>query len=153
MPIVTDGTLTYWYQIDRSLCIFTIVHKRFLPVSHPEPVSLPRPRVIPAILRRRLSLYPCVLNRHTVPNAMLQHRNPVQLAHLAALCLARTQFQPFFCGQSVSINEAKCFAGVGHAPVLLFELELVLFALLVLVELPGAVDGPVAEGAVAGAGC
>jgi hypothetical protein len=38
---------------------------------------------------------------------------------------------------------------VEHAPVLPFELELVLFALFVLVELPGAVDGPVAEGAVA----
>jgi hypothetical protein len=38
---------------------------------------------------------------------------------------------------------------VGHAVVLPFELELVLFALFVLVELPGAVDGPVAEGAVA----
>jgi hypothetical protein len=109
--------------------------------------------VIPPILRRRLGLYPCILDRHAVPNALLQHRNPVQLAHLAALGLSRAQFQPLFCGQSMSINEAKCFAGVGHAPVLLFEFELVLFALLVLVELPGAVDGPVAEGAVAGAGC
>jgi hypothetical protein len=31
-----------------------------------------------------------------------------------------------------------------------FELALVLFALFVLVELPGAVNGPVAQGAVAG---
>jgi hypothetical protein len=109
--------------------------------------------VVPAVLGRGLGLYPGVLNRHTIPNAFLHHGDSVQLAHLAALCFARAQFQPFFCGQTVGVDEAERFAGVGHAIVLLFEFELVLFALFVLVELPGAVDGPVAEGAVAGRLC
>jgi len=106
--------------------------------------------VVPAILRRCLGLYPGVLNRHTLPDALLLHGKSEQLAHLVALCLTLAQLQPFFCGQAVSVDEAEGLAGMGHAPVLPFEFELVLFALFVLVELPGAVDGPVAEGAVAG---
>lgn len=106
--------------------------------------------MVPAILGRRLGLYPAVLNRHTTPDALLPHGNSVQLAHLVALCLALAQLQPLLCGQTVGVDEAKSLAGVVHAHVLPFELALVLFALFVLVELPGAVDGPVAEGAVAG---
>jgi hypothetical protein len=105
--------------------------------------------MVPAILRRRLRLYPSVLNRHTTPDARLLHGQSVQLADLVALCHALADLQPLFRGQAVGVDEAQSFAGVGHAVVLPFELELVLFALFVLVELPGAVDGPVAEGAVA----
>jgi hypothetical protein len=108
--------------------------------------------MVPPILRRRLSLYPSVLNRHAIPNTRLLHGNPVQLAHLAALCHALAHLQPLFCGQAVGVDEAQSFAGVEHAAVLPFELEVVLLALFVLVELPGAVNGPVAEGAVAGGG-
>ena len=109
--------------------------------------------MVPPILRRRLSLYPGVLNRHTIPNTRLLHGNSVQLAHLAAFRDALAHLQPLFCGQAVGVDEAESLAGVEHAPVLPFELEVVLFALFVLVELPGAVDGPVAEGAVAAGGC
>lgn len=80
---------------------------------------------------------------------MLQHGSSVQLAHLAALGHALAHLQPLFRGQAVGVDEAQSLAGVEHAPVLSLELELVLFALFGLVELPGAVDGPVAEGAVA----
>ena len=109
--------------------------------------------MVPAVPRRCLGLYPGVLDWHTVPDSLLLHRDSVQLAHLAALCLAHAQLQPLFCGQTVGVDEAKRFASVGHAPVLLLEFELVLLTLFVLVELPGAVDGPVAEGAVAGCFC
>lgn len=109
--------------------------------------------MVPAILGRRLGLYPAVLNRHTAPDALLPHGNSVQLAHLVAFCLALAQLQPLLCGQAVGVDEAEGFAGVVHAHVLPFELALVLFALFELVELPGAVDGPVAEGTVAGWAC
>ena len=106
--------------------------------------------MVPPILRRRLSLYSSVLNRHTIPDTRLLHGNSVQLAHLAAFRDALAHLQPLFCGQAVGVDEAESLAGVEHAPVLPFELEVVLFALFVLVELPGAVNGPVAQGAVAG---
>ena len=109
--------------------------------------------MVPAILRRCLGLYPGVLNRHTTPDALLPHGDSVQLAHLVTLCLALAQLQPLFRGQAVGVDEAKGLAGVEHAHVLPFELALVLFALFGLVKLPGAVDGPVAESAVAGWGC
>lgn len=105
--------------------------------------------MVPAILRRRLSLYPGILNGHTVPNSMLQHSSSVKLAHLAALGHALAHLQPLFCGQAVGVDEAQSLAGVEHAPVLSLQFELVLLALFGLVELPGAVDGPVAKGAVA----
>lgn len=48
------------------------------------------------------------------------------------------------------VDETERLARVRHAVVLPLELELVLFAVLGLVELPCAVDGPVAESAVTG---
>jgi hypothetical protein len=112
--------------------------------------SLPRPRVVPAILRRGLGLYSCVLDWHTIPDALLQHCNSEQLAHLVALCFTLAQLKPLLRGQAVCIDEAKSLTCTGHAVVLPFEIELVLHAEFRLVELPCAVDGPVAEGAVAG---
>jgi hypothetical protein len=115
--------------------------------------SLPRPRVVPAILGRGLGLYPCVLDRHAVPNTLLRHSESEKLAHLVALCFTLTQIQPLLRGQAVGVDEAERLACAGHAVVLPFEIELVLHAEFRLVELPCAVDGPVAEGAVTGVGC
>ena len=131
----------YFYNSTQILPVFPHTNK-----THQ---SLPRPTMVPAILRRRLRLYPSVLNRHARPDARLLHGKSVQLADLVAFRHALAQLQPLFRGQAVGVDEAESLAGVEHAPVLPFELELVLFALFVLVELPGAVDGPVAKGAVA----
>lgn len=106
--------------------------------------------MVPAISGRSLGLYPGVLDGHTVPDSLLLHGNSEQLAHLAALRLARAQFLPLLRCQAVVVDETERLACVRHAVVLPLELELVLFAVLGLVELPCAVDGPVAEGAVAG---
>jgi hypothetical protein len=109
--------------------------------------------MVPAILRRGLGLYPCVLDWHTVPNTLLRHGDSEKLAHLVALCFTLTQLQPLLRSQAVGVDEAERLACAGHAVVLPFEIELVLHAEFRLVELPCAVDGPVAEGAVTGLSC
>lgn len=111
--------------------------------------NLPRPRVVPAILRRGVGLYSRVLNRHAVPDALLQHGDPVKLSHLVALCLRHAMLQPFGRGEALVVDESERLARLGHAVVLPLEVELLLLAQVGLVELPCAVDGPVAESAVA----
>lgn len=105
--------------------------------------------MVPAILRRGVGLYSRVLNRHAVPDALLQHGDPVKLAHLVALCLRHAVLQPVGRGEALVIDEPERLARLGHAVVLPLEVELLLLAQVGLVELPCAVDGPVAEGAVA----
>ena len=104
--------------------------------------------MVPAILGRGVRLYSCVLNGHAVPDTLLLHRNPVKLANLLALCLGLTELEPLRCGQTVVVNQTKRLACGSHAVVLPFEIHLMLFALLGLVELPCAVDRPVAESTV-----
>lgn len=88
--------------------------------------------MIPALLRRRLRLQPPILNReHIAEDAALVHRlaeEPAAVAGARAQLLAR---------------------GVHRVPLAL-EFQRLRPALLVLEELPGAVDRPVAE--VAGSG-
>ena len=110
--------------------------------------SLPRPAVVPAILGRGIGLYPCVLNWHTIPDSLLLHCNPVKLANLLTLCFGLTELEPLRCGQAVVVNQTKRLACHSHAVVLPLEVGLVLFALLGLVQLPCAVDCPVAESTV-----
>lgn len=104
--------------------------------------------MVPAILSRGIGLYPRVLNRHTIPDSLLLHGNSVKLAHLVAFCFALAELQSLFCGQTLVVDETERLTSGRHAVVLSFEVELVLGAALGLVELPCAVDGPVAEGAV-----
>ena len=63
-------------------------------------ILLPRPSMVPAIPRRRVGLYPRVLNRYAVPDALLLHSNAVQLAHLVALRLAFAKLQPLLRRQA-----------------------------------------------------
>ena len=83
--------------------------------------------MIPALLRRRLRLQPPILNReHIAEDAALVHRlaeEPAAVAGARAQLLAR---------------------GVHRVPLAL-EFQRLRPALLVLEELPGAVDRPVAE--------
>lgn len=109
--------------------------------------------MVPAIPGRRVRLYPRVLNRHAVPDALLLHRDPEQLAHLVALCLSLAELQSLLRRETLVIDEAERLACVCHALVLLLEIGLLLVAEFELVELPCAVDGPVAEGAVAVKDC
>lgn len=106
--------------------------------------------MVPAVLGGSIGLYPCVLNGHAVPDTLLLHGNPVKLAHLVAFCLALAELESLLRGQTLVVDETERLARRCHAVVLPFEIELVLHALLGLVELPCAVDRPVAEGAVTG---
>jgi len=88
--------------------------------------------MIPPLPTRRISLQPPILNgEHIRKNTLLVHRLPEQLP---AIVSARTQL----------------FARAVHGMFLALELKVVRAALLGLVELPGTVDGPVAEVAIAG---
>lgn len=88
--------------------------------------------MIPTLLRRHLRLQPPILNgKHIAEHALLVHRLAEETAAVAG---ARAQLLA---------------RGVHRVPLAL-EFQLVRPALLVLEELPGAVDRPVAE--VAGAG-
>lgn len=119
------------------------------PLSYKCP-SLPRPGMVPTVLGRGVGLYSRVLDWHAVPNTLLLHSDPVQLAHLVAFCLALAELESLLRGQTLVVDETERLARRCHAVVLPFEIELVLHALLGLVELPCAVDRPVAEGTVTG---
>lgn len=83
--------------------------------------------MIPPLLTRPLSLQPPILNRHQIRiHALLVHgfaEQPAAIAGGGAQLLTRSR----------------------HGLVLALELELVCPALLGLVELPGAVDGPMTK--------
>lgn len=122
--------------------------------SFPSPSTpyLSRPRVIPPFPRRRLRLDPRILNRHPFENAILHHCNAVQPAHLLGIAPLRIlpELGPLLRRQPLVIDQTQRFAGGGHAIVLALQLEFALFAALVDIAVPGAVDGPVAEEAGAG---
>lgn len=83
--------------------------------------------MIPPLLTRELGLHPPILDRKHIPiHPALIHRDPEQLAPVPG---ARTQLLA---------------RGVHRLPLAL-QLELSRAALLRLVQLPGAVDGPVPE--------
>ena len=134
----------------------TYVHN-IPPIQIPRP--LPRPLMVPPIPRRRIRLRPRILNRDATHHPLLglppsiipllRHRLPIQPAtgrkarvellriHTLAVNMTDGQFP-------------QLLARAPHAVVLALELEGLGQASLGLVELPGAVDGPVAEGAEAG---
>lgn len=88
--------------------------------------------MIPSISTRIIRLHPPILNRkHIRKNPLLIHRHSEQLPPIA-----RTDPQFLTCSV--------------HRLLLALEVERVGEALLRLVDLPGAVDGPMAE--VAGSG-
>lgn len=95
--------------------------------------------MIPPLSRRVISLQTPVLDREQiVENALLDHRLAEQPASIAG-------------------TSAQLLTRGLHTLILTLELEFLLTALLRLQQLPGAVDGPVPEVAVAGeakrAGC
>lgn len=88
--------------------------------------------MVPPISRGRLSLHTRVLNReHISEDTLLVHRNAEELA-------------------TITSTGAKLLTRIMHALVLAHHLKLLLAALLGLEQLPGAVDGPVAQVAVTG---
>jgi hypothetical protein len=104
----------------------------------PQVKSTPGPPAIPAVPTRPLGLYPRILNGHTLPHALLLHGHPEQLAFVLA------------AGQAIGADEAQLLAGLLHLVVLPLQIALFGDAEVALVELPGAMDGPVAEGTHAG---
>lgn len=99
--------------------------------------------MVPSFPRWVLNLNPRILDGHALPDAVLAHGDAVQPTDILALggCLGRALLDD----KPVAVHEAQGLAGITHAVVLPLELELARLALLGLVELPCAVDGPVAE--------
>ena len=88
--------------------------------------------MIPPLLTRPISLQPSILNReHIRKHALLVHRHPEQFPAIAG-------------------SRAQLLTGRVHRLLLALQVEEVFAALLCLVELPGAVDGPVAQETGAG---
>lgn len=88
--------------------------------------------MVPPFGRGVVGLHTPVLDgEHIAENTLLVHRNTEQLA-------------------AISGSSAELLARSVHALVLALQLELLVAALLRLQQLPGAVDGPVAEVAVTG---
>lgn len=102
-------------------------------ISPSSPLFLTRllPVIVPPIRRRRLSLHAGILDReHISEDTLLVHRDAEQLS-------------------SISGTSAQLLTRILHALVLTHHLKFMLAALLGLEQLPGAVDGPVAEVTVA----
>lgn len=93
--------------------------------------------MIPRLPGRRLSLHTCILDRHPfMPvNALLLHGDAVEISLLAGARAARGP---------------QLLAGQRHALVHAHQLALAGLALPAPEELPGAVDRPVSQVAVAG---
>lgn len=93
--------------------------------------------MIPRLLGRSIRLKPRILNRHALKpiDALLLHRNPIQVP----LAPVPGPDRP-----------AQLLAGVEHAGVHPAALLVDGLVLLAAEEHPGAVDGPVAEVALAG---
>lgn len=93
--------------------------------------------MVPSLLCGELGLKPRILDRHRLdaPDTLLLHGDTIQVS-LVAGAGAR--------------GLAQLLAGVVHAAVHAVALALDLLVLLAAEELPGAVDGPVAEVAEAG---
>ena len=83
--------------------------------------------MVPALLTRRFSLQPTILNREQISkNTALVHRLPEQLA-------------------SISRSSPELLTRGVHRLPLALKLQLLGAALLRLEQLPGTVDGPMAE--------
>lgn len=83
--------------------------------------------MVPPIRRGRLSLHASILNReHISEDTLLVHRDAEELAIITG-------------------TSAKLLTRIMHALVLALHLKFLLAALLGLEQLPGAVDGPVAQ--------
>jgi hypothetical protein len=88
--------------------------------------------MVPPISGRRISLHTSILNReHISKDTLLVHGFPEQLAPIPS-------------------PSSQLLTSIMHTLILTHHLELVLAALLRLEQLPGAVDGPVAEVAITG---
>lgn len=98
---------------------------------------LPLPIVIPGLLRGSIRLKSRILNRHALKpiDALLLHRDAIQVSLAPA---------------AGADGPAQLLAGVEHAGVHPAALLLDGLVLLAAEEHPGAVDGPVAEVALAG---
>lgn len=111
--------------------------------------------MIPPIPTREIRLHLSILDGHAPPDSPLQHGTPIQPAHLPALdtqprgigaLAARLLFRN---AVAVLVEEPQVLARSAHAHVLALEIALLGPAALAQEEQPGAVDGPVAEVAVA----
>lgn len=105
--------------------------------------------MVPSLPGRTIRLYPPILDRHPIPDPILQHRYPEQPSHLLALLGRLSKPRPVLCCETVVVDQAQGFAGITHAVVLALEGLFLGVLEVALVKLPGAVDSPVAE--VAGA--
>jgi hypothetical protein len=94
--------------------------------------------MIPPRPRRPIRLTPRILNRHTAPNPRLIHRDTIQPA------LITPALNPLVT------EPPQRLARIPHRRVLPLQFEFALAPLLGLEDLPGAVDGPVAEGTETG---
>lgn len=111
--------------------------------------------MIPPLPTRIIRLHPRILNRHTPPNAPLNHRTPVQPAHLTAPHAQASRIRALAARLvlahlvAVRVHQPQVLARRAHRHVLALELALLGPAALAQEKHPGAVDGPVAEVAVA----
>ena len=117
--------------------------------SHMPTTPLPRPPMIPPFPPGTLRLHACILNRHPIPDPILQHGNPKQPSRLLPFRRRLAQLLPLSCSETVVVDMSQMLAGPVHARGLSLEAALLFQPLVGLVEAPGAVDGPVAEVAVA----
>jgi hypothetical protein len=124
--------------------------------SYTSSTSIPRPPMIPPLPPRKIRLQPRILHRHTPPHAPLNHRTPIQSSHLPTLHTQPTRIRAlptsllFTNPVAVSVQQAQVLARRAHTHVLALELAFLGRAPLAQEEHPGAVDGPVAQEAVAG---
>lgn len=89
--------------------------------------------MIPPLPRRRLRLQPPILNGKQIrKHTTLVHRDPEEF------------------GPPLAAPRPQLLARRRHRLLLPLQLQLARAPLLRLVQLPGAVDGPVAQGAAAG---
>jgi len=127
-----------------------------LPSIQTHVLSILRPTMIPSLPRGKIRLTPRILHRHTSPNPSLHHSRPIQPSNLLPLntksscigTLASSLRLAHFV--AIRVEQTQVLARCTHRHVLALEVELLGAAALAQEEHPGAVDGPVAEEAVAG---
>lgn len=135
-----------WWQVQCAVCTLepTYGASRWLDLQMPaihEDVhlavlrGLPCPAVIPCFSCRSLGLYPCILDRYTLPDAVvLQHGYSVQSSFFPLRRIVEhAQLLSFFGCHAVLVYQPKSLAGSPHAVVLPFELQFTLVTKLVLV--------------------
>lgn len=114
--------------------------------------SPPRPPMIPPLPRRKINLPPPILHWHTPPYPPLNHRTAIQPPHVP-IPPQRPRIRTlapslgFAHYIALAIHEPQMLARRAHRHVHALELEGFGGAALAQEEQPGAVDGPVPEGA------